>query len=152
MNRLLNTESVANPAAVIDANFQRLDKSLMAVSFDLDYSSFTATATAETITVANLPAGSIVMGIVMENNEAWTGGSASAATIEFGTTGDDDKYLSATDVFSSPSGVFDSSGILFLPGGPGTVTPFKATLRTTGDDVENLTAGNLTVKILYVTV
>jgi hypothetical protein len=149
MRKLLDVENISNPAPGIQSNFEVLDSSITAATLTVEFSDFAAAATSETITLVNLPVSTIVFGVVMELNEAFDGGALSAATIEFGTTGDDDKFLTATDIFSSPSGVYDSSGGLFLPGGPGTTTPFKATIRLTGENAENLTQGNLTVKVLY---
>ena len=147
MNRLKSVEGAAQPAPKIEHNFRLLDTSLIWEEFTLGFSDFSAAAVSETILLKNLPSYSIMMGIRLHADEAWTGGSISAVTLEVGTTGDDDKYLAAFNVEGSPSGF----GFNWNPVAEGfsANVPLKLTIRTSGGNVEDLAAGAATVNVGY---
>ena len=125
----------------------------------LDYTGLSAAATTATHTIATLPAGVKIVGIIADTTAEYTGGSVSAATIEVGIdSGDTDAFLAAHDVFSGAVVVGDADadlGTLIIranavSGGyinwSGT-TVISVLLTTTTDDTENLTQGSTTYYI-----
>ena len=143
MNRLISVENAASPGAKTEHNFERLDSGLIWDKFYFEFSLFSAAATVETVLLATLPADSIFMGCRLHADEAWAGSGISAVTLEIGTTGDEDKFLPAHDVFPSPS----SYGFNWSPQTLvwASTSPLHATVRTTGGNVADLATGAATV-------
>lgn len=102
---------------------------------------FTPSGPVTTIPLFILPAGSIIEGIKIKHSAAFTGGSVSAATIEVGVTGNLDKYASTFDVFQAPGDTVQQHSLVFDGEDHANPATISATLRTTGGNSGDLTAG-----------
>lgn len=145
MNRLNSVENAAAPGAKTEANFQKLDSGLIWDKHEFDFNLFSAAALSETVTLQTIPSDSLFMGLRVHADEAWAGSGITSVTLEFGTTGDEDQFLTAFAVNGSPS----SYGFNWNPQALAwaTTSPFNVTIRTTGANVDALTAGAATVWI-----
>lgn len=106
---------------------------------------FTPSGAITTIPLFSLPAGSVIEGIKIKHSEAFVGGAVSAATIEIGITGTLDKYASAFDVFQAPGDTVQQHSLVFDGEDHANPTTISATLRTTGGNSGDLTAGSAEV-------
>lgn len=130
----------------------------------MTFSDFDAASTTPTHNFTiTLPAGCIVDGVWWNLDTEFAGGSVSAATLEFGVSGGDvDGFFPAENVFTAAgTGLKDSAvtsrgALLYSSGNNQTLqyfttatTTFLATLRLTGDNGEDLTAGQVRIWLSY---
>lgn len=116
------------------------------------FSGVTAAALARAGQSGDFPANAwinIAMGPYLRLVTPFSGGSVSAVTIEFGDA-DLDGLLTASNVFTgvSPGIIRTTSAAEFAPR-PETGYVPSATLRTTDDDIADLTAGECEIVIPY---
>lgn len=119
----------------------------------VEHSDLTAAATTESVDIgAAFGAGVVVVGAYLDVTTLFSGGSVSAITAEVGIKGGDtNSIVDAMDVFTgAATGIKTAYGV-----GPagyyGAITP-AILFTATGDNVVNLTAGDLTVTIIYLDV
>jgi hypothetical protein len=127
-----------------------------------DYTKFSqASATPSDAFYLQFPAGIVITDVWWKLDTEFSGGTVSAATLEFGISGGDlDGFLPAENVFTgAAAGYKDSTiasrGELLYDATAGntmplhyfitTATNFTATLRLTGDTGDHLTAGQATI-------
>jgi len=80
------------------------------------YQTFSAAATSNNSTIITLPAGTVVEGVVVKHNQAFTGGSISAYTLEVGYGLTTTRLAPSTSVFGAPSGSTSlASNVLDVP-------------------------------------
>lgn len=129
----------------------------------ITFSDFDAASTTPTHNFTiTLPAGCIVDGVWWTVDTLFAGGSVSAATLEFGVSGGDvDGFFPAENVFTGAGTGFKDSGttsrgeLLYhgttraLQYFTTATTTFLATLRLTGDNGEDLTAGQVRIWLSY---
>lgn len=112
-----------------------------------------AAATTQTINVgAVLPANARILGVSLHDVTAFSGGTVSALELDIGTAGDVDAIVAQADLAgaavdgqaaSCPSGIAPHK--LFAAAGAQLAAKFTAT----GDDLVNLTAGAVTIDVLF---
>ncbi|MCP4589155.1 MAG: hypothetical protein GY842_00280, partial [bacterium] len=97
-----------------------------------------------------LPAGAFVIGAYAEVTTAMSGGSVSACTADLGIkSGDTDGLLDAANIFTgAPAKASVPRGVA-VPGHHGGGTP-TIIVDSTGDNLVNLTAGDVTFVLLYI--
>jgi len=97
-----------------------------------------------------LPDGAFVIGAYAEVTTAMSGGSVSACNADLGIkSGDTDGLLDAIDIFTgAPSKASVPRGVA-VPGYHGGSTP-TIIVDSTGDNLVNLTAGDVTFVVLYI--
>lgn len=147
MNRLKSIQNAVQPGPIAEHNFSILDRGILWDKFQISWQTFSAAAVSETYLLKTLPMNSVVFGVHLTPEEAWTGGSISAVTLELGTSGDEDKFLPAFNVEGSPS----AFGWNWNPSAEGWGAGFQLniTARTTGGNVADLAAGEATIHVGY---
>ena len=127
------------------------------ITKQIQHSDLTGAATTETEAFdSQIPARSLVLGCFIDVTTLFSGGSVSACTVKIGDAGDDDRLLTASDVFTgAATGVRIASGAgltgVASPHFYKTATTINAIFTSTTDNVVNLSAGDLTAEIWYVT-
>ena len=132
-----------------DALARKLAQSLpKKLSVTIGHADLTAAATSQVLPLGSaLPAGAYILGRTLRLATAFSGGSVSALVVDIGGTDADcivdgeSVYTGATAAKAGTSGI-DPNGAL---GGQ----QLTATFIATGDNVVNLSAGSLTIDILY---
>lgn len=118
--------------------------------FILTKADFTAGSTSQTYELQKLPKGSIVQWVRIKHDEACAATGLTGATVEVGSkvANDTDLFASPFDVSQSPAddAVQISSGAVAGTYGDDTVT---ATLKTSGANINALTAGVINIDICY---
>jgi hypothetical protein len=75
------------------------------------YTDWSAAATTETIAVCTLPTGAEILLAVIDLQTTYAdAGSISDMTVEVGTTGDPDAFVTSTDVFGATAGRYRAPG------------------------------------------
>lgn len=97
-----------------------------------------------------LPAGALVVGAYAQVTTAMSGGSVSACTADLGIkSGDTDCFLDAVNIFTgAPSKASVPRGVA-VPGHHGGGTP-TIIVDSTGDNLVNLDAGDVTFVLVYI--
>lgn len=114
-----------------------------------------AAGTSDTVDVstdddgAELPDGSYVLGAGVKVRTPFSGGSVSALTVSLGDSGDPDELLTASDVYGASSGDWLETGGAYTPWTRESDYAVIATFASTGDNVDQLTAGEIEVWIAY---
>lgn len=98
----------AVPGSVLQVNpagngWAFADARLGWLSVDIPYSLFSAAATSQQVNAFTLPPNCILMGVAIKHRAAFTGASITDVTMDLGTAGVPDLFLSAFDVFQSVS-------------------------------------------------
>jgi hypothetical protein len=111
----------------------------------------TAAATTQTLPIGALPAGAQILGYRIGLTTPFTGGTASAVTVDIGDAGDVDAIADGCDVFAA---AVDGEASALTDGiAPNKLFAASTTLNmvvnSTGDDVDNLTAGDMDVEVIY---
>jgi hypothetical protein len=119
----------------------------------VEHSDLTAAATTESVDIGAVwTAGIVLVGAYLNITTLFSGGSVSACTAAVGIkSGDTDSMIAATDVFTgAATGIVTTYGV-----GPagyyGAITP-SILFTSTTDNLVNLTAGDLTVTLIYLDV
>lgn len=109
-------------------------------------------STSQVRAMGTLPAGAFILGYSVELAEAFTGtGPLSALTVDVGTAGDADSIIDGADLFTAavdgkasdaPAGIHSQGRY-----GGGTL---NATFAATGGNLNALTAGDATIRVVYV--
>lgn len=108
----------------------------------------TASAGSQSIDIgAALPAGACVIGAWLALATTFSGGGASSCTADLGVKGGDtDSLIDGADLFTAAGEISSPAGV--LPAGHyGAITP--AVVIAADVNVDTLTAGSVTVNILY---
>jgi len=127
---------------------------IVALSLTIGHADLTAAATSESINIGDaLPCPARVLGVSIGEGTftAMSGGSVNACTLKIGTGTDDDALRTAEDIFTGASGFpkAGTAGVLGYVGAPLPAgTQLKAKVTTTADNVVNLSAGAVTVRVL----
>lgn len=138
--------------------FERLNKGLNAylgrvqeLTKQITHADLTDADTQQQIDFASaLPAGAFVIGAFAEVTTAMSGGSVSACTADLGIkSGDADGFLDAVDIFTGCAAKASVPRGVALPGHHGGGTP-TIIVDSTGDNLVNLTAGDVTFHVLYI--
>lgn len=127
----------------------------------VQHSDLTAAATSEAIDFdAAIPAGSWILGAYVDIDTLFSGGSVSDLTVELGISSGDANYLlEAVPAFTGdPTGeVLGTAGVAFASDDSNIGKAYRNAATTlalnvvaTGDNVVNLTAGDVTAVVLYV--
>ena len=120
----------------------------MVTPFTISYSDLSAAAAGNSITLATLPAGTVLHGVVMKHSAAFTGGTISAYTVSVGLTGNVAKYATAFDVFQAPGNTVGQASFGGYVENFGATTDIKISAAATGGLLNAATAGSLTVWLL----
>ena len=131
--------------ALARENAQHLIKK---ISLTVGHADLTAAATSQVINIgAALPVGAYIVGRTLRLATAFSGGSVSAMVVDIGGT-DADAIVDGESIFTgATSAKAGTSGI--DPFGALGGQQLTATFIATGDNVVNLSAGSLTIDILY---
>ncbi|MFZ5896822.1 MAG: hypothetical protein ACOY0T_37545 [Myxococcota bacterium] len=105
---------------------------------------------AQAIALGTLPPGAIVLGRASVLSEYFTGGGATAVTMQFGTAADPDAVMSATNVFDTTAQNVPLQGVA----GVGPLGPYSGELQATftpdgGHNLNALNAGSVLVEIYF---
>ena len=115
------------------------------------YSDFTAAATTETIALCTLPTGAEILFAIVDLQTTYAdAGSISDVTVEVGTAGDPNAFITSTDVFGATAGRYRAPGV--MPSASGVAVKCKATATGAnfGDGADpDLDSGSFDVVILY---
>lgn len=97
-----------------------------------------------------LPATAFVIGAYAEVTTALSGGTLSACTADLGIkSGDTDGFLDAVNIFTGAAAKASVPRGAALPGIHVSGTP-TIIVDSTGDDLDNITAGDVTFHVLYI--
>ena len=116
------------------------------------YSDWTAAATTETLPVVTLPTGAEILLAVVDLQTTYAdAGSISDMTVEVGTTGDPDAFITATDVFGATAGRYRAPGALPSASGVAVKVKGTATGANLGDGAgaTDLDSGSFDIILLY---
>lgn len=140
--------TLATAANVANAGMTVAKKTVTVGHADLD-----AAATTQSINIGtSLPANARIVGVSLHTATAFSGGTVSALKLDIGSTGDVDAIVAQADLYaavvdgqaaSCPAGI--SPNKLFA-----SATQLAAKFTATGDNLVNLTAGAVTIDVLYV--
>ncbi len=119
----------------------------------IGHADLTDADTSQTIDIgAVLPANARILGRSIHTVTAFSGGSVSALAVDIGTSGDVDAIVDGADLFAAavdgqaatlPDGIAPNK--LFASAGAQLI----ATVVSTGDNLVNLTAGAMTIDVLF---
>lgn len=130
------------------------------VRFTITYKDLqlTSGSGAKSITIADqnnptnsftLPAGSKIMGVVVKQSVAFSGGSLSAMTVSLGVSGATTRFTSAYDIFAAVADTTLQETAMFKSGQGSTISALLATFTPTGDTCASCTAGSVDITITY---
>lgn len=130
----------------------RLGAGLSLKRFIVVESDLTAAATSEAITLFTLKKGDAILGIRIKHSTAFAGGSVSAMTVSVGSTSAGAAgYASAFDIFQAVGATTFQMTSAFNAGTYADEAT-TATFTATGDNVVNLTAGQVEIDVLIMDV
>jgi len=140
--------NVEDGADVTDATNVKSSGAPVWTKYTVPYTSFTAAATTEDIELFSLPAGDVIHAVKLKHSASFTGGSISAYTLSVGISGTEDKYLTASDVFTAPG-----DAVHYLSSTVGTedhasATSIRIEAISTSDNVNAATAGSADVWVM----
>ena len=120
----------------------------------IEASELNAAATAQSVTLANIPAGAIISEVFHEVPTLLAdAGSISAVAMEVGTASDPDYLIASTSVFTGGTQTRQAgagTGARVLPGAIDLVAKFAATGANFGNGTaSDLDAGTVVVTVLY---
>lgn len=120
---------------------------------EITHADLTAAATTEAISITGFPANAYPIHGRVGLKVAFSGGSVSELTVQLGDTADPDGLMTAVSVFTGAS--LDQLGAAGIEAGIGTAAlesayAPEALFTATGDNVVNLDAGKLEVRIAYI--
>lgn len=125
------------------------------VEFQMDFSSFTQTATTEAMTIPEFPANAIPLKARIAIGAYFTGGGVTACTAQIGDSGDPNGLMAAVNVFDTTS-LATWTGTAGVEAEYGSTGPSEESayapeilFTTTTANVDDLTAGFLTGQIFY---
>lgn len=163
-DRVQTVLTAANVDTAIDAHADAIDSLVASGSYveqlNITYSDFAAGAGAQTFTVlaADNQLDVLIEAVWYKLTTHFSGGSLSACTMEVGKTGDTDAYILAQSVFTggSTGNLGFATAYLGVDRVEATANPIidyatavTVTFTPTGDDLENATAGDVTVFVKY---
>jgi hypothetical protein len=106
------------------------------------------------VTLFTLPDGGVVHAVKVMSTVQWAGGSVSALVGDVGTAGTANKYSSNYNMWAAPA--TDNYDLEFITGGEehtvagtGSGTALKLKVTATGDTLDHLTAGSVSVWVLW---
>lgn len=115
------------------------------------YTDWTAASTTETLDLCTLPTGAeIVLAIVDLQTTYADAGSISDMSIEVGTSGDPNAFITSTDIFGATAGRYRADGVNPSASGVDVKVLGTATGANLGDGADtDLDSGSFDVIILY---
>jgi hypothetical protein len=116
--------------------------------FTINYLDIAAAATTNTLVALTLPAAGVIHNIVLKHNAAFTGGSVSALTVDLGISGDTGRYINDYDIFIASSDTLFEALSLVEVFNFGATQDIDLVFNSTGDNLDQLTAGSLDVFFL----
>lgn len=121
------------------------------LSTTFGHADLTAAAVTETLNIGAVPAGAFIVGVSLRAYTPFTGGSVSECVVDIGEAGDDNGLIAAANVFAAAvDGVTSTRPLGISPNKRyAAATTLQAKFTATGDNVVNLTAGAVTVDVLY---
>ena len=85
--------------------------------------------------------------VIIKHNTAFSGGTSTAYTVEVGLTGNTNQYAAAFDTFQATGNTVRSvTNVMDVPNF-GATTDVIITARSTGDTLDNITAGSVDIYI-----
>lgn len=138
---------IAQAAILADAGVALQKRSLV-----LGHAALTDADTSQVVAIgAALPANARILAVDFHTYTAFAGGTVSALTVDVGSTGDADALIDGADIFGAAvdgkpptltAGVHPNKTYA-------TATQLNATVVSTGDNLVNLTAGAVTIDVLF---
>lgn len=123
----------------------------MWTSYTVAYSDLAAAGTSNSITLASLPAKTVLHAVVIKHSASFTGGTITNYTLSVGVTGTTDKYASAFNVFQAPGNTIGQlSGSLFCDNFAAPTTVL-VTGTSVGGLLNTATAGSATIYLCTTT-
>jgi hypothetical protein len=116
--------------------------------FTVAFSAFTAAATTEDIELVSLATRGAIHKVVIKHTTAFSGGTLSAYTLSVGITGTLAKYAVAFDVFQAVGNTVFGFNNLPDMENFGAATSIRIAATSTGDNLNNATAGSVDVWLL----
>lgn len=111
------------------------------------YSDLSAAATTYNAEIFSLAAMGVMHGIAIKHTTAFSGGSVTACTISVGIASDLDKHGGPFDVYQAVGDtVFDFSSTFGIEDF-GSATSIRIAAESTGDDLDQLTAGSVDIYV-----
>lgn len=142
---------MASPSPVYGDALARVlaQHTVQKITTTIGHADLTAAATSQVISLGDpLPTGAYVVGRTITLTTAFSGGSVSACVVDIGGT-DADAIVDGESIFTGATAAkAGTSGI--NPTGALGGQQLTATIVATDDDVADLTAGAMTIDILYV--
>jgi hypothetical protein len=123
----------------------------MWTAYTVSSADLAAAATSNSITLASLPAKTVLHAVVIKHSAAFTGGTITLYTLSVGIAGTTDKYASAFNVLQAPgNSIGQLSGSLFCENfaAPTTV---QITAASTGGLLNTATTGSATIYLCTTT-
>ena len=114
----------------------------------ITHADLTAAAVSESIALLTPPANSFLVAHQITLGTAFSGGSVSAAVLDLGGT-DADAIIDGADVFTGASALARSGTAGINPRGNFGSQALAALFVATGDNVVNLTAGSITIDLVF---
>jgi len=119
------------------------------VKYTLTFDQFTDPTTSHTLNVVNVPAGSIVEAWVVHPTIAFGGGAITDVVYSFGNDLNGLIYTTNTELFTAPSDTVYTNEGLFTPIDFGASHFIQFQANSTGDNLDQLTAGSVDVFIKF---
>lgn len=117
--------------------------------YTVAHTALQAAATSNDIELFSLAAKEVIQAVIVKHSAAFAGGTLTAYTVSVGITGEADRYSSAFDVFQAIGDtVFDQSGPSADVEDFGSATSVRIFAESTGDDLDQTTAGSVDVWVL----
>jgi hypothetical protein len=133
---------------LVSPTFLLLTDDFMWTSYTVTYSDLAAAAGSNQITLATLPAKTVLHGVALKHSAAFGGGTIATYTVSVGLAASPTKYASAFNVFQAPG---DTVGQLSVGGyveNFAASTDVKISAVATGGMLNAATSGSVTVWLL----
>lgn len=125
-----------------------LPDEVMVTKFTFSYTDLAAAAASNQITLATLPAGTVLHGVVLQHTASFTGGAIATYTVSVGLAASPAKYATAFDVFQAPGATVGQASFGGYVENFAATTDVKLSAVATGGLLNAATAGSLTVWLL----
>jgi hypothetical protein len=117
--------------------------------YTVSESAFTAASSTENIELFQLPAKATIHNVIIKHTTSFTGGTLTAFTLSVGVSGNLTKYASAYDVFQATGASNHQSTSAFDMENYSSATSIRLAATSSGDNVNNATAGTVEVYVLW---
>jgi hypothetical protein len=150
-NTVVGADIVAFHHNGLKNEIEAVETSLVATpistKYTIPYTSFSTAGNTNSLTLVTLPAGSIVTGCKIKHSTAFIGGSLSNYQIEVGVSGTLAAVAPLFNVHAAVSSTNYQSTISYLPTDNVATTALLVTAVSTGDTLNNATAGSVDIWI-----